>query len=235
MPSLYQRLIDVAQVNESVETELINTKGSLRARMAPYPHEEYFLDDLTRIIHELGRSPPIDVPQVQSAILHSPDYEGNETLRQASEEAQGIQGEHSLTATLDEAMKINKGWRSILPRRKNPEQNRVVDELSALVIEQINELQLLKARGVFYPDNLVTGFAYATPIISAIVYLLDVYSPGEVNVLRDMLLGGLAGLIIGIAIHIEKRTPDVTKNPMERAEFIDKKIRQLSEVSSTTA
>lgn len=236
MPSLYQRLIDTGQVNEKVQTTLVDARVAVNTLLAPLPHQHYLSDNLSHLVIDAGRNPPVNTTEIQRALFYSSDYEDNQTLQQAVEEAQGIQGEHSLTATLDKAMKINRGWKTLLPRRKNPGHNRVIEDLTVIVddSENKNKLGSFRTRGYLIPDNLVMGFAYGFCGFTAAALGIEKFFNVPITYTPEITLGIISGLLWGALAQGSRLLYD-RGFLMERAEFIDEKIRQLSEVSSATA
>ncbi|MEK6955123.1 MAG: hypothetical protein AABW52_00530, partial [Nanoarchaeota archaeon] len=86
--------------------------------------------------------------------LESSEYSNNEYLTQA------LEGEKSLEGTAKELVNQKyKGFRRLLPHRKNRQYNEQVDRLGELIYTEG-----LRTRGVFVPDNFTTLTFYTATI-----------------------------------------------------------------------
>jgi len=228
MPSLYQNLVDAGQINEVVHTQLSNARSKIRDALDRYPHNAAIPLTLSSAINESRENPPVDIAEVQRALLYSSDYEDNKTLEAALAEAQGIQGQNSISATLDKVIQINRGWKSLLPRRENPEHNLGVRELSKLVGEG-SEFRALRTNGIFVPDNFITAGLYAAVLMNGVVYSLGIYHDDPSSLKHALIIGGFAGAAAGFIQQMIQRWTYHSPSLMERASFIDEKIRQLKQ------
>jgi hypothetical protein len=142
-------------------------------------------------------------------------------------------GNQTIEDSLFELAEVNKGWKKLLPRKKNNEQNLRLDYIGEL-IEKPNHLE---TNGVFYPDNLITTSAYAAPSIFGAVYGLGLYVIRPLEEMSPLVYQEayqtlLLAAGIGAAISIPLLGIDAilsrSRNlAVDQAKYIDNKIQEL--------
>lgn len=152
------------------------------------------------------------------------DYENNPVLNDA------VEGRQSISDSLSELAQINKGWKVMLPRRKNKAHNERIEQMGELISEPSG----LITRGLFYPDNAVSLTCYTAVALTILEKVLLNYdllvgnNPIEIaKSLRDFaktsVVGSIGmGLICGWSDN--ERT---TKLPFGQAQYLDEKILEL--------
>nr|MBA4405549.1 hypothetical protein [Nanoarchaeum sp.] len=159
--------------------------------------------------------------EVQKRIISA--YENNTVLDDA------INGRQSIDDSLSELAEINKGWKVMLPRRKNKSHNKKIEQLGELITEPRG----LISRGLFYPDNAVSLTCYAAIAFTLLEKVALNYgwvagsNPIEIaKTLGDFantsVIGSLGtGLICGFDGERTNRLPH------DQAKYLDEKISEL--------
>ena len=141
----------------------------------------------------------------------------------------GVHSAPSVESKLVELGRVNSGLKRFMQRRRNAEHNEEVGKMEQLV----GNLQQLRTRGLFYPDNFVAGAAYLGGIMAPLAYSLRFIAVGKpdpafVNMAAisttavAAIMGGLFGQLLMRELPL----------PIDRARYIDRKLSSFYGISS---
>ncbi len=213
--TLYQRLKKV----ETLETDLKEKVSDVLRFLDPYVilHK----DPMVKI--DIFN---IDVEVIQRNMIN--EYRPNAVLDDA------ILGNWTIEQSLMDLSQVNKGWRKILPWKKDEEHNQRLESFKGL----ISYPQQLRTDGVFYPDNLITGtlevglgclvFSY---IIARIIAVPNPEMSAEeiqgmnhvIHYVVPGITSGLLGPIVGFSTNLNR----FNNLPIDQAIYLDQKIDEL--------
>lgn len=183
------------------------------------------VEEINKELQCVDPSSRIDVDGVQRNVLAS--YTDNEVLSEV------LSGEVQLESKLSELNdEINKGIKRILPRKRDPEHNRYIDSFEELLgaTPVTGSLDSLRARGRWFPDNLVNGFIGGTVGGLIMFYFMsqlgEPIDPEKVGIWNyvSAAVGLVGGLYTGIGGQAIMRPG---KLPIARAKYLDERIAEL--------
>lgn len=141
-----------------------------------------------------------------------------------------LQGKKKIEQHLAEVSQINKGIKRYIPRRKNKEHNRKVDYLGQ-IIGKTNVFPFY-TRGIFTPDNLVTGavgpvlVGLTGIVIGSFTYGFNLSAAAKLLIPTTFLSG-----IFGNFGYSSRKEPyselEICTDAEARARYVDRKIEDL--------
>ncbi len=207
MSTLYKKLTQV----ENAQSSLAKVREFVEAQFGPYVAENI----------ELHVPSQESIVRAQRALFDQ--YADNDVLRDAT------QGRITVVKSLEKLTEVNKGIRRILPRKRDEIHNERVKNMGALV----GELKQIRSRGIYFPDNLVTGFTYGAAATYAFIefvakplFIMAGITESEINnepgLIRNfsLTLGSMGGIFSQLA-----RIDGGSK--VNAAQYLDQKIAEL--------
>jgi hypothetical protein len=153
----------------------------------------------------------INVPETQREIFG--EYEANPILNDA------LLGRQTVAESLEELAQVNKGAKRFFPHKKNKVHNERVKQMSELVPDVEN----LRTKGIFYPDNLVAGIGIGLTACATglgLSFLLTQYYSPKILVASSIIIIP-ATICAGAFYNREKQLP------RNEARYLDGKVSQF--------
>ena len=177
-----------------------------------------FWDEIDTTINHSRLGIPEMPPNVGQMELILP-YLDNPHIQRA------LDGEESLSETVERLSSVNKGLRMFLPRRRDEDHYQELQDLKPL----IGEMTEYEKHGAFIPDNVLTVLAYAVPCVMLVQYIAHGETPfnysenlfpvGESYWERVIPVSLVTTTIFGGMINLISRFPK--EDYLERAQSID--------------
>lgn len=188
------------------------------------------IEDSNATFSKLKISSGVDVAGVQKDLFKA--YENNPILKDA------IDGRQSIKESLLELGEKNKGIWKIMPWRKDSMHNKRLSQMEQLV----GDLNHLRTRGIFYPDNLITAGTEAAGVVSLglVAYTLVLSNSPTINefpftayhALKDIKESFLSCNLIsffgfGFVIPLMSEYHRFTALPLIEAKYLDNKVNKF--------
>ena len=212
--SLYQDLIDVERVDESLKEGfeiMIERLGSLTGQNIQTP--------------SASSISIVDVPAFQRGFILQ--REKNPVIRNALDKRQTVE------ETLEELASVNRGYRKFLPRKRNTTHNERLTQLNEIV----GFAPSLESNGILFPDNFISAFTDTTALTFLVTSIYSKFvlpqlisnpeSLQDTQALYRFALPMAISAIMGTTYGLMGTVRRMSSIPRKEARYVDSKIKEL--------